>query len=253
MMNVLVKLIRYLYFHTFMLLGLVLAKFEESKLRKKLVKALTLEDLIDLAFSLKFIPLLPTKPSFNPFSIQPTQDKEEISQLLRILVKRKPKIVLEIGTSRGGTLFLFSRVAAPDANLISIDLPEGPFGGGYPIWKIPFYGSFALANQKIHLLRMNSHNETTLRELESTLDGLDVDFLFIDGDHSYEGVKKDFQMYSELVKPGGIIAFHDIVPHSSKIGLGVDSFWLEIRDKYKHLEIVKDPDQRKFGIGVIFK
>jgi predicted O-methyltransferase YrrM len=39
-----------------------------------------------------------------------------------------------------------------------------------------------------------------------------VDFLFIDADHSYEGVKKDFEMYSPLVRKGGIIAFHDIIP-----------------------------------------
>jgi len=38
------------------------------------------------------------------------------------------------------------------------------------------------------------------------------DFLFIDGDHTYEGVEGDFEMYSPLVRRGGIIAFHDIVP-----------------------------------------
>lgn len=37
-----------------------------------------------------------------------------------------------------------------------------------------------------------------------------VDFLFIDGDHSYIGVKLDYYMYKEFVKPGGWIGFHDI-------------------------------------------
>lgn len=36
------------------------------------------------------------------------------------------------------------------------------------------------------------------------------DALFIDGNHSYEYVKKDFENYSKKVKPGGIIAFHDV-------------------------------------------
>jgi predicted O-methyltransferase YrrM len=43
------------------------------------------------------------------------------------------------------------------------------------------------------------------------LKGSEGDFLFIDGDHTYQGVKQDFQMYSPLVKKGGIVAFHDIV------------------------------------------
>jgi hypothetical protein len=36
-----------------------------------------------------------------------------------------------------------------------------------------------------------------------------VDFIFIDGDHSFEGVLKDFNLYSELLSANGIIALHD--------------------------------------------
>jgi len=36
-----------------------------------------------------------------------------------------------------------------------------------------------------------------------------IDFLFIDGDHSYEGVKKDFELYSTIVNDNGIIVIHD--------------------------------------------
>jgi len=36
-----------------------------------------------------------------------------------------------------------------------------------------------------------------------------IDLLFIDGDHRYEGVLRDFTMWSPLIKPGGFIAFHD--------------------------------------------
>jgi predicted O-methyltransferase YrrM len=39
-----------------------------------------------------------------------------------------------------------------------------------------------------------------------------LDFLFIDGDHTYEGVKQDFEMYTPLVRKGGLVAMHDIVP-----------------------------------------
>jgi hypothetical protein len=42
-----------------------------------------------------------------------------------------------------------------------------------------------------------------------TLQDIKIDFLFIDGDHSYEGVKKDFELYSKLLTDKGIIVIHD--------------------------------------------
>ena len=36
-----------------------------------------------------------------------------------------------------------------------------------------------------------------------------IDYLHIDGDHSYEGVKKDFELYSQLISENGIITIHD--------------------------------------------
>lgn len=54
----------------------------------------------------------------------------------------KPKVVVEIGTANGGTLFMAYRLAASDATIISIDLLGGAFGGGFPEWKIPIYSSF---------------------------------------------------------------------------------------------------------------
>jgi len=81
-----------------------------------------------------------------------------------------------------------------------------------------------------------------------------LDFLFIDGDHSYEGVKKDFEMYSPLVKKEGIIAFHDIAPNGiSELTGGVPRFWKEIEKKNCHQEIINNQNQEGFGIGVLIK
>jgi len=212
------------------------------KLRKEIAKISKVEELVDLAFNFKI----------NGLNIAPVQVKEEILELLKILEKIKPKIILEIGTANGGTLFLFSRIADKNATIISIDLPGGKFGGGYPKWKIPLYKSFAKGNQKIYLIREDSHEEETLRLVKNILGNKKVDFLFIDGDHTYEGVKKDFEMYSQLVRKGGIIAFHDIVEGSTENVGGVPIFWKEIKKHYKHLEIIKDWNQGGCGIGLIF-
>ena len=41
------------------------------------------------------------------------------------------------------------------------------------------------------------------------LQDIKIDFLFIDGDHSYEGVKKDFDLYSTILSEKGVIVIHD--------------------------------------------
>jgi len=181
-----------------------------------------------------------------------SQVREEISGLLKIIEKQKPKIILEIGTQEGGTLFLFSRLSSCDATIISIDLPKGNFGGGYSKWKIPLFKNFTYPKQKLFLIRKNSHNLETLEKIREILKGKNIDFLFIDGDHSYNGVKSDFKMYSGLVNKG-IIAFHDIVPGLARKVGGVPKFWKEIKNKYPSKEIVKDWQQGGRGIGILEK
>ena len=187
--------------------------------------------------------------------IKPMQLKEEFAELLKIYVEKQPKIILEIGTARGGTLFSFCKLAPDDAILISVDLPNGKFGGGYPDWKIPLYQAFKKENQQLYLLRGDSHNIEILNKVKDILNGRNIDFLFIDADHTYEGVKKDFEMYSPLVKEGGIIAFHDIAPNGLEdFTGGVPIFWKELKnDNFNYREFISDINQSGYGIGIAFK
>jgi predicted O-methyltransferase YrrM len=173
--------------------------------------------------------------------IRPMQIKDEFIELLKIFKELNPKYILEIGTANGGSLFCFCKLAQDDATIISIDLPEGPLGGGYPEWRIPIYQAFAKENQKLYLLKKDSHKDETLLEVKKILEGNQLDFLFIDGDHSYEGVKKDFELYSTLVRKGGLIVFHDIVNNDpTRLDIEVPKFWREIKIKYEFNEIIKD-------------
>jgi predicted O-methyltransferase YrrM len=185
--------------------------------------------------------------------IMPLQVRSEILQLLNIIQSKLPKYVLEIGTSNGGTLFLLSRVATEDACMISIDLPLGAYGGGYPAWKRPFYKSFAQKDQTIRLIRADSHEPATQEKVAAILQANKIDLLFIDGDHTYGGVKKDFEMYEPLVKDGGMIVLHDIVPHRQEHGCGVDRYWNEIKKKEEYHEFVENKDQQWAGLGLIIK
>lgn len=193
---------------------------------------------------------------FNiPFSqfhqlFKPQQIKWEILKLLELLKESPPKYVLEIGTAEGGTLFYFTRIAAEDANLISVD-PFYRFGTtNVGEIRIALYKSFARKEQNIHIIRANSHEQETLDRVKELLGANKLDFLFIDGDHTYDGVKSDFEMYSPLVGEGGIVAFHDINGKRSVV-IGVRNFWNEIKPNFKHEEFVEDQAQPGGGIGVL--
>jgi predicted O-methyltransferase YrrM len=220
----------------------VLLPLIAHRFRKLINDLYSIYEAVDFVFSFNYL----------GFSIRLDQVEEEIVSLLKLVERLKPRVILEIGTAAGGTLFLFCRASDPKATIISIDLPGGRFGGGYPKWKIPLYKSFAKDLQRIHLIRANSHDSKTLEKVKSFLRGRRIDFLFIDGDHSYEGVRRDFEMYSSLVRSGGIIAFHDIVIHPPQTGCEVSKFWNEIKNSYKYVEIVKDWNQKWAGIGVLY-
>lgn len=73
----------------------------------------------------------------------------------------------------------------------------------------------------------DSHSPETVEKLQTLLAGRLVDLLFIDGDHSYESVKADYELYGPFVKH--IIAFHDIYGINPRDpGLGVYRFWNEV-------------------------
>jgi predicted O-methyltransferase YrrM len=203
--------------------------------------------LVNLTFSFEYKQVFHKSRALR---IRPYQIISEITALLQIVQESKPKVIVEIGTYSGGTLFLFDRIANPE-KIISIDLPEGPFGGGYPFWMVPFFKSLG-RKPGIQLIRADSHCEETLGKLKTLLKGGEVDFLFIDGDHTYPGVKQDFYMYSPLVRKGGIVALHDIVIHDPKTGCEVDRFWNEVKLGHRNVEIVEKLDQKSAGIGVLY-
>ena len=95
-----------------------LVKNAVTKLQRDSKNCNSINDLVELVFSFKF----------NKISLKPIQIKNEIRQLLKILERNKPKMVLEIGTANGGTLFLLCKVSDPKAKIVGIDLPGGPFG-----------------------------------------------------------------------------------------------------------------------------
>jgi len=183
---------------------------------------------------------------FRPFQV-----RAELLRLLQRAAAIRPRTVVEIGTARGGTLFLLSCVADPAAKIVSIDLPAGLYGGGYPAWKGALYRRLMGRGQDLRLIRGDSHKEATFKAAVRALEGAKVDLLFIDGDHTYAGAKQDFLRYRSLVRPGGLVVMHDIIENQFDKAITVAPLWREISAQFETEEIVDSYDQSGMGIGVI--
>jgi predicted O-methyltransferase YrrM len=182
-------------------------------------------------------------------AIEILQKESEIERLCELVATARPRSMLEIGTAGGGTLFLFCAAAADDATLVTVDLPPP---GGYRRHRGRIYRAFARGRQRVHALRADSQSSATLDLVRDRLGG-PVDFLFIDGDHSAAGVERDYELYGPLVRPGGLIAFHDIVPGPEDSVGGVPDFWARLKsDRQGDVdELVEDWSQGGYGIGVV--
>jgi len=181
------------------------------------------------------------------------QIPEEITALVDILRDRQLRNVMEIGSESGGTFYLWCRLTAIAGLKISVDLPTGDSGS----WK--YAGAAALAERtrqfkrwsgNVHVVTGDSHEQRIRCEVADILHGEKLDFLFIDGDHSYEGVKADYEDYRDFVRPGGLIAFHDIkgTEYHRARGCHVDRFWDELQIPKQE---IRGGEQCWGGIGII--
>jgi predicted O-methyltransferase YrrM len=114
---------------------------------------------------------------------------------------------VEVGCYAGGSACLVSQ--RKNTNIFSIDLGN-PIN---PEVAIKNMQKFNNHSNKFEYIQGNSQLESTLVRLKSFIN--DIDVLFIDGDHSYNGVKNDFNLYSPLVKNGGYVVFDDYNDHVS--------------------------------------
>ena len=206
---------------------------------KRLPKAQSVQEIVGFALTERAI------------AVQ--QVPSEITEFAKLVAERKARTTLEIGTSRGGSLFILCRLAAPDGTIISVDMPGAGYGEAYTPAHARLFQIFPSKGQSLSLVKADSHHPGTRRRVEDLLNGKQVELLFIDGDHSYEGVKKDFEMYSPLVADGGMIAFHDIAVHTKFANCEVDRFWKEVKQNYRHREIIDDTKQGWAGIGILWK
>lgn len=178
------------------------------------------------------------------------QIRSEICGFLAFAAQHRPAVVVEIGTAEGGTNFLLGQAIPGVERVIGLDLF---------VANTRLLHEFNVGRRELAYVQGSSHDRATRERLRDVLGGRPIDLLFIDGDHTYEGARDDFLDYRELVREGGLIAFHDIVAdHFTRFGRqtgrwagDVPRLWQELRSLDGTREFVDDPEQDGLGIGVL--
>jgi cephalosporin hydroxylase len=179
-----------------------------------------------------------------------SQNQEEIIPLIELLQERDPQVMGEIGTYLSGNSFLFNQTLRQLSLQILVDLKVKNK------LKLQYYAPSRLSVVSVDGFSCDAY---TLHQVARALGDRRFDFLFIDGDHEYAGVRQDLLEYAQWVRPGGLVAFHDIIPdHFVRYGRtgpfyagGVYLLWRQLKTRFRHWEFVADPDQNGAGIGVI--
>lgn len=118
---------------------------------------------------------------------------------------RDRRSLVEIGIFEGGSMVVLRRLMHPEGVLTGIDPfvpiepPEAGMRGHLIVSKLVVG---RCKRGQVRFISDFSHNVAkTWKE--------PLDFMFIDGDHSEEGCRQDFEDWEGFVKPGGVILFHD--------------------------------------------
>lgn len=174
--------------------------------------------------------------------------------LIRIL---KPKRVLVIGSGYGYIPAICALACKAnkkgivdfvDAGYDTMNSKDkGRHWGGVGFWKKvdvkKYFG-------KCKLDKYINFYPTTSRQFKKSYPGRKWNYVYLDGDHSYIGIKSDFNMFWPMIIPGGYLGLHDIyVRQRKEFKYGVIKLWKELKER--NLDLISFPGE--FGLGLVKK
>lgn len=124
---------------------------------------------------------------------------DEAAFLFRLARSKPAAQILEIGRCWGGSAFLFAVASDDDSTVTSIDIaPRND----------ELFQSALEKNGLAHKVRIVA-NDSSAVEVATDF----YDLIFVDGDHSYAGVRRDYEHWKRAVKPAGSLLFHNAAGH----------------------------------------
>ncbi len=171
-----------------------------------------------------------------PAPVPIIQEEMEFARLLELYAARKPKMVLELGTYTGGTLFHWMQNAQPGTVIVSVD-DDHQNPHLYQQWLTP--------GVSYELVCGDTRDPAII---EAVARRAPYDFAFVDAGHLDEEVRADWKNYRPMVAEGGLMAFHDIKELEELPRIQVFHLWSELKASHPYIEI-QSPDGG--GIGVV--
>lgn len=157
----------------------------------------------------------------------------------------KPKLLVELGTYSGISYLSFCQIVLKEGlptRCIAVDTWEGDPHAGY-------YGEHIYHTLKSNHDHQYSAFSTLLRKnfdaAVHDFSNASIDLLHIDGLHTYDAVKHDFETWCAKLSTNAVVLFHDINVYEKDFG--VHRFWSEIKDKFPSFSF-----SHSNGLGVLF-
>lgn len=174
------------------------------------------------------------------------QNRSEIRTVAHILSDNEPQTVVEIGTAQGGSLVVWSQFLDSVDYIVSIDKD-------HTVESMNKCESMVV-DTEIRCIDSVSQDLNAVNRTREFVQPNGIDFLYIDGGSLKHEVRTDYYNFSDMVNPGGIIAFHDILTHKERPGsVDVYEVWKEVReDASEFVEIIETIDATEYGFGLMY-
>jgi len=167
------------------------------------------------------------------------QHKKEFPWLVNKVEDLKPNVIVEIGVDKGGTLKFWEELIDDNGLVVGIDLKD------MISW------DYKNSNKQIEFIEGDSTKTETADKLKQILNGKEIDFLYADADKTK--VRIDFENYSQFVRVGGIIGFHDIKIGRFPKGCVYEGEMQEAEKFFNDLIGHKESMEKNIGTGIWYK
>lgn len=136
----------------------------------------------------------------------------EIESLVALVASVEPKRVIEIGVNDGLTAKAILDHVPTISDYLGVDvLPGYRFEKPLQQRELPKNPGYLAAGNRVFRLYIGLHGSRDLAPGHSQIPHDGVDVVFIDGDHGRAAVEYDSSLARAIIRPGGIIVWHDYV------------------------------------------